>query len=154
MEKQLDQLKNLGEGPVRSSWQAVAKGDMGQAMKELEKIKRDLVGGKLSEQDRKNLARQMEGMKKKLENLAEAHKQARNDLEKRVKQARDAGQKEEAENPGAASQASGPVAADQSIENLADKMGQFASPWKAATRCRHPRRWSKCRVIYRTCSSS
>ena len=91
VEKQLDQLKNLGEGPAEKFLQAVAKGDMGQAMKELDKIKKDLANGKLSEQDRKNLARQMEGMKKKLENLAEAHKQTRNDLEKRIKQARDAG---------------------------------------------------------------
>jgi hypothetical protein len=127
VEKQLDQLKNLGEGPAEKFLQAVAKGDMGQAMKELEKIKRDLAGGKLSEQDRKNLARQMDAMKKKLENLAEAHKQARNDLERRIKQARDAGQKDEADKlQEQLRKLQDQLPQINALENLADKMGQCA----------------------------
>ena len=96
VEKQLEQLKNAGEGPAEKFLQAVAKGDVEQALKELEKIKADLANGKLSEKDRQNLAKQMEKMKEKLNNLAQAHREVRKDLEQRIKQAREGGQQEEA----------------------------------------------------------
>jgi DNA repair exonuclease SbcCD ATPase subunit len=95
MQKQLNQLKDLGKGPADKFLNAVAKGDLKTAMQELEKLKQDL--SKLSSQQREELAKQLDAMKQKLEKMVQQQKEAEEDLKKRIEQAKQAGQKEEAE---------------------------------------------------------
>ena len=97
IEKQLKQLENLGRGPAQKFLQAVAKGDLKNAVKELDKLKSKISKGELSDEDRKQLAQQLDQMQKKLQQMVENQKQKQQDLENRVQQARNAGDKKEAD---------------------------------------------------------
>ena len=96
VKQQLNKLKDLGRGPAEKFAKAVAKGDLKQAMEELDKLKQELAKGKLDEQQKKQLAEQLDRMKDKLKKLAEAHQKAQEDLKKQVDQLRKQGQHEEA----------------------------------------------------------
>jgi len=96
VKQQLNKLKDLGRGPAEKFAKAVAKGNFKQAMEELDKLKQDLAKGKLDEEQKKQLAEQLDRMKDKLKKLAEAHQQAQKDLKKQVDQLRKAGRQEEA----------------------------------------------------------
>jgi septal ring factor EnvC (AmiA/AmiB activator) len=97
VEKQLEQLKNLSQGPADKFLQALAKGDVKLAMRELEKLKKDLAEGKLDEAQRKALANQVAEMQKKLQQLTEAHRKTQDDLKAKIDQLRKAGQDAEAD---------------------------------------------------------
>ncbi len=97
VEKQLEQLKNLTRGPADRLVAALTKGDMKLAQRELAALRNQLAEGKLDPQERQALARQLAEAQKKLENLAQAHRQAEQALAKQVEQLRQAGQHAEAE---------------------------------------------------------
>jgi len=97
VEKQLEQLKNLSRGPADRLLGALTKGDMQRAQRELEALRKDLAEGKLDAAQRQALARQLGEAQKKLENLAQAHRQAEEALAHQVEQLRKAGQHAEAE---------------------------------------------------------
>ena len=89
--KQLEQLKSTERGPAEKFAQAVSKGDVQQALKELEKLKEQLDKSQLGDEQKQQLAKQLEQMKDKLQKTAEARQAAQADLEKRINQARQAG---------------------------------------------------------------
>ena len=97
IEKQLKQLKNLGRGPAEKFLQAMAKGDLKNAVKELDKLKSKISKGELTPEDRKKLADQLDQLRKKLQQMVENQKQKQEDLQNRIQQARNAGQKKEAD---------------------------------------------------------
>ena len=97
IEKQLQQLENLGQGPAQKFLKAVAKGDLKEAVKELDKLKSKLSNGELNAEDRKKLAEQLDQMQKKLQQMVEKQKQKQEDLQNRIQQAQNAGRKEEAD---------------------------------------------------------
>ncbi|MHB1036233.1 MAG: hypothetical protein ACYC35_15690 [Pirellulales bacterium] len=96
VKQQLDQLKDMVKGPADDFAKAVQKGDFEKAVKELDKLKDQLAGGKLSEKDKADLTKQLDQMRDKLEKLAEAHRESEEDLKKQVDQLRKAGRLEEA----------------------------------------------------------
>jgi hypothetical protein len=93
---QLDQLKNVGQGPADKFAKAISRGDLKKAAQELDKLKNELAGGKMDEKQKSDLAKQIDEMKKKIEEQAKALKAAQQDLKQRAKQLRDAGQMEQA----------------------------------------------------------
>ncbi|NUQ65228.1 MAG: hypothetical protein HUU20_22405 [Pirellulales bacterium] len=95
IQKQLNRLKSVSRGPADRFLDAVTRGDFKKAMQELEQLKADVASGKLSDQQRAELARQMEEMKQKLEQLADAARKTEEDLEKQIEQARQMGQNQE-----------------------------------------------------------
>lgn len=97
VDKQLEQLKNLSRGPADRLLGALAKGDMKRAQQELDALRKQLAEGKLDPAERQALARQLAEAQKKLENLAQAHRQAEESLAKQIEQLRKAGQHAEAE---------------------------------------------------------
>jgi hypothetical protein len=97
LKKQLNQLKDLKQGPADKMAEALKNGDFKEAMKELEQLKQALREGKLDKESQMKLADQMADMQKKLKEMAEGHKKKMADLEERIKQKREAGQKQEAE---------------------------------------------------------
>jgi hypothetical protein len=97
LKKQLNQLKDLKQGPADKMAQALKNGDVQEAIKELEQLKQQLREGKLNEDAKKKLAEQMADMRNKLRQMAENHKKKMEDLEQRIQQKREAGQKAEAE---------------------------------------------------------
>ena len=96
IKKQLDQLKNISRGPANKFAQAMRDGDFKKAAKELEAIKKQLAGGDLTDQQKKDLAGQLGQMQEKLKELAEAHQAAQRDMQKQIAQMRQAGQMAEA----------------------------------------------------------
>ncbi|MFC1597251.1 hypothetical protein ACFL5Q_04850 [Planctomycetota bacterium] len=125
--KQLNQLKNVQRGPADEFLKAVKEGDFNKAMQELEELKKQLAEGEMNKEDREKLAKQLDQMQTKLQKLAEAHRQAQEDLEKRVDEARREGRNEEADQLQQqldALQQQRPQM-DQ-LQNLANKLGQCA----------------------------
>jgi hypothetical protein len=90
-QRQLRQLNKVGGGPADKFAKAISRGDFRKAMKELDKLKEDLAGGKLSDQQKAELTQQLDQMKDKLQKLADAKKAAEKDLQDRLNKARQAG---------------------------------------------------------------
>ncbi|NQT15983.1 MAG: hypothetical protein HQ582_24725, partial [Planctomycetes bacterium] len=126
--KQLNQLKNIQRGPADQFLKAIKEGDFNKAMQELEALKQKLADGQLNKEDREKLAKQLDQMQAKLQKLAEAHRQAEEDLEKRIDDARREGRNEEADQLQQqldALQQQRPQM--EQLQNLADKLGQCAN---------------------------
>jgi len=96
IKKQLDQLKNINRGPADKFAKAMARGNFKQAAEELKKIKGMLADSKLDDRQKAELAKQLDAMKQKIEDMAAAQQAAQGDLQQRVKQLRDAAQFAEA----------------------------------------------------------
>ena len=96
IKKQLDQLKDINRGPADKFAKAVGRGDFKQAADELQKLIDQLANSKLSEKQKAALAKQLEAMKQKLEDLAADRAAAEDDLRSRIEQLRQAGQLPEA----------------------------------------------------------
>ena len=127
IKQQLNQLKDLKNGPADKLAQAMKNGDLGKAMQELEQLKQDIRQGKLDEKAQKQLAEQMQEMQKKLRQMVEEHKKKQAELAERIKQKREAGQKEEAEElQQQLNQMAQQNQQMQQLEKMAEKMAQCA----------------------------
>jgi len=125
VKEQLDQLKNIDRGPADKFAQAVAKGDLKQAADELKKLQDQLENSKLTDQQKADLAKQLEQMKDKLNKLAESHKAVQDDLKRRADQMRKAGQTADAEKlEQQLRQLQNQAPQMQELQNLANKLGQ------------------------------
>lgn len=131
MKKRLRQLKKFAQGPAERFAKAMGRGDFRQAMKELEKLQQDLDSGKLSDQQKEQLAKQLNAMKDELQKLADAHKAMQQDLQKQLDKARKAGNQAEADELEAALdklRQQGPQM--DRLKDLADKLGQCSQCMK------------------------
>ena len=127
LKKQLDGLKNVDRGPADKFAKAVRQGDFKQAADELQKIKQQLANSDLSDQQKQQLARQLEQMQQKLNNLADANKAAQKDLQKRIDQARQAGRQGDADQlQKQLDKLMQQAPQMQQMQQLADKLGQCA----------------------------
>lgn len=86
LKKQFQSMKNLGAGPAEKAAQAMKDGDWQKAKQEIEKLAKAIKEGKLSENEKQELAKQIEQMKDKLAAAAEAQKQAAEDLKKQIEE--------------------------------------------------------------------
>jgi len=91
MQKQFQNLKNLGAGPGDKIAQAMKQGDFSKALEEVEKLAQQLRDGQLNDQQKADLAKQLGQMKEKLEAAAAAHQQAADDLKQQIERARQQG---------------------------------------------------------------
>jgi uncharacterized coiled-coil DUF342 family protein len=131
VKEQLDQLKNIDRGPADKFAQDISKGDLKQAADDLKKLKDQLENGNLTDQQKANLAKQLEQMKDKLDKLAESHKAAQADLQKQADQMRKAGQVADAEKlEQQLRQLQQQAPQMQQLQNMADKLGQCAQCMK------------------------
>jgi hypothetical protein len=95
--KQLDQLKNIDNGPADKLAKAVREGDFKQAVEELQNIQKQLADGEISDEDKQKLANQLAQMEKKLKELAEAQAAQQEGLQKQIEQLRQAGDQAQAD---------------------------------------------------------
>jgi len=129
--KQLNELKGIEQGPADEFVKAIKDGNLKKAINELEQLKSKLAEGKLNEQEREELAKQLEQIKDKLQNLTNAHRQAQQDLEKRINQARQEGRNDEAaELQEQLDKLQQQQPQMEQLENLANKLGQCAQCMK------------------------
>lgn len=75
------ELKKSQEGPAKNLQEALSKGDLQQAIHELNKLAQDMKSGQMSDAEKKELAKQLADLKQKLKNIAE-QKQRRENLAK------------------------------------------------------------------------
>jgi hypothetical protein len=129
LKQQLNQLKNLQQGPAEKLGQALKTGDLKKALTELEKLKAELAGDKLDAKAKEQLAKQLEQMQKVLEKTAQAQQQAKQDLKEQIESQRRAGNTAEADK------------LQQQLDKLAqkspqmDKLNQMAQQLKQASSC-------------------
>jgi hypothetical protein len=74
-------LKKSEEGPAKDLQDALSKGDLQEAQKQLEKLAQAIKDGKMSDDDKKKLAEQLKDMKQTLQDMAEL-KQRRENIAK------------------------------------------------------------------------
>lgn len=84
MRKNLEKLKDVQKGPADKTADALKNGDFGKAKEELEKLQQDLKDGKLSQEKKEELAKQLEQLSEKLKGMADEHKEARENLAKDI----------------------------------------------------------------------
>lgn len=96
LQKQFNQLKDIGQGPADKLIDEIKRGDFKKAIEQLKNLQEKIAKGDLQPEEQKQLAKQLEQIEKKLKDLVDAQRQAQKDLENRIRQAQEAGQQEEA----------------------------------------------------------
>ena len=82
--EQLGNLKNLQQGPADKIANAIKNGDLGKAQEELKKLQDQMKDGKLTDEEKEQLNKQLEQMQEKLQGLAQAHEQAKQGLQQEI----------------------------------------------------------------------
>ena len=124
LKQQLKQLKNMQSGPADRVAQALKNGDLAKAIKEIDDLKKELAGDKLSPQAKQALAKQLDQLQQALEKKTQAHEEAKRELEKQIDQQRKAG------NTAAADKL------QQQLDKLAEKKPQMDQLAKMAQQCK------------------
>ena len=132
LKKEFDKLKNIEKGPADKMADALKEGDFGKAQEEMKKLKEDLKDGKLNEEDKAKLGKQMEQLKEKIQQAMQDKKEAKERLQQQIDQKLAEGkvgeaaklqqQLDELEENDAQQQ--------QMMQQLADKLGECAKCMK------------------------
>ncbi|MBX7165184.1 MAG: hypothetical protein K1X74_02430 [Pirellulales bacterium] len=96
LKKQLEQLKNLNQGPADRMANALRNGDFKQALEELRDLEKKLRDGNLKEEEKAQLQQQVEQLAEKLQKMADAGQQRQRQLEQEIERQRAAGNTEQA----------------------------------------------------------
>lgn len=91
LKKAMENLKKLDQGPADKMADSLQKGDFKQAEKELEKMLDQLKSGKLSDQQKEQLAKQLDQMEKALQKVAQEQRDAVEQLKKELEKAEKSG---------------------------------------------------------------
>ncbi len=91
LRKQFAKMNNLQRGPADKMVEAMKKGDWQKAIRELDKLKKQLETGKLDPEAKKELEQQMKQLQEKMQEAAEARKQAMDDLKKQIEKEKQRG---------------------------------------------------------------
>lgn len=86
LQKQLQSLKDVKQGPAERMAKAMKQGDFQTALDEVKKLQEQMKQGQMSSEDAQKLQEQMQQMREKLQSLAEAHEQAKQELQKQIEQ--------------------------------------------------------------------
>jgi hypothetical protein len=89
--QQLEKLKDLESGPADKMAQALKEGDLDAAVKELQKIRDALKEGKLTDEQKQQLAKQLDRFKDKIQEAAAAHDRAKRGLAEEIQKRQAAG---------------------------------------------------------------
>ena len=96
IKQQLESLKSLERGPADKLAQALARGDFKKAAEEIEKLKQELAKTSSGKPAQEALAKQLDAIQQKLDQMAEAKRAAASDLKQRAEQLRQDGRADEA----------------------------------------------------------
>ncbi len=97
LKQQLNEMKDLKEGPADKLADALKNGRFEKALKQLDKLRDQLKDGKLESKDQAKLAEQLEAMRQTIQKLADKHDQTQRDLERQIKQLTAAGKPSDAQ---------------------------------------------------------
>ncbi len=131
LKRQMEQIQGVDQGPADKLAKALAKGDFEKAANELQQLQKQLADNKLDPAKKNDLAKQMEQLKQKIEQLAKQQKEAQADLQKQAEQMKQAGDSNAAsklEDEIQRLQQQGPQM--ESLQSLCNKLGQCAGQMK------------------------
>jgi len=86
MKKQFDKLKNIERGPAEKIASALEEGDFDKAIEQLKALQEKLTNDNLTDEEKAQLGEQLKQMNSSLQEMADAHKQAKQDLERQIQQ--------------------------------------------------------------------
>ncbi len=92
--QQLNQLNNMQQGPADKIAKAMKDGDFGKALEELKKLQDKLEAGELNDEEKKQLMDQLEKVRQKLNDMVDAHQEAKRKLEEEIQRREAAGDRE------------------------------------------------------------
>ena len=84
LKRQFNKLKTLNQGPLDKIADAIKQGDFKEAVKQVEKLQKQLAEGKLTKEQKEQLQNQLAQMQEKLAAAANAHQQAMENLQKQI----------------------------------------------------------------------
>ena len=125
LKRQMEKVQDVQRGPADELAKALSKSDFQKAAQALEKLQKQLADSQLDSAKKEELAKQLQQLKQKIDQMAQQAKDAQADLQKRADQMKQAG------DPAAASkledeiqklQQQGPQM--EALQNLANKLGQ------------------------------
>ncbi|QDU58868.1 hypothetical protein [Aeoliella mucimassa] len=88
LKKQMENMKQLSEGPADKAAKAMKEGDWKKALEEIEALQDKIASDQLTEEQKQALNNQLNEMKKKLEEAAQANKDAMEQLKRQVEEQR------------------------------------------------------------------
>jgi hypothetical protein len=97
IKKQMEELKNLGQGPGDDLAKALKDGDFKKAADEIAKMMNDLKDGKLDPKKQEELANRLNEIKKRLDQIAKDHEQKKQNLQQQIEQAKKQGDQAKAQ---------------------------------------------------------
>ncbi len=125
--QQLEQLKNMQRGPADKAFGALQKGNLEQAARELNHLREQLVAGKMDRAQQEELAKQLEQLQQKFQQALDAQQQAKEELERRLAEAKQAGRKDEAEQlQQQLDKLQQKIAQNEQMKSLASPLGQLS----------------------------
>lgn len=87
LRKQMNQMKDLGKGPADKVAKAMQQGNWNKAAEEIAKMQRELSSGKITKEQKQQLANQLGKMQQSLKQAAAKQKQQQADLKKQLAEA-------------------------------------------------------------------
>ena len=96
LKKQLNQMKKFNDGPAKKIADAMNDGDFKAAKDAIKDLVKDLKSGKLTETEKKKLAKDLQKIADELGKLAQRHEQAKKDLKDKIQKAMQKGDLEKA----------------------------------------------------------
>ncbi len=86
MQKQFEGLKNIERGPAEKIADAMKEGNFEKAIEQLKQLQEKMEKGDLNEQEQKQLAQQLEQMQNKMQEMVDAQREAKAELERQIQQ--------------------------------------------------------------------
>lgn len=87
MKESLKKMQSVGKGPAKQLAEAMKSGDMKEAQKAVKDLAQKLKSGKLSETEKKQLAKDLQEMAKQVKQMVKEHEAAKQKLREQIKQA-------------------------------------------------------------------
>jgi hypothetical protein len=127
MQKQFEGLKNIERGPADKIAKAMKEGNFEKAMEQIKQLQDKMAKGDLSKEEQKQLAKQLNQMQQKMQEMADAQRAAKAELERKIQQKMAEGDTEAAgklqRKLDALQQQDKQM---QQLEKMANKLGQAA----------------------------
>ncbi|TWU20708.1 Chromosome partition protein Smc [Novipirellula galeiformis] len=120
MRRAMSQMKGLESGPADKVAKSIEKGEFGNAKDLVKQLAEKMRDGKLSEQEKSQLKKQVEQMKQQLEKAVQDHQKKKQEMEQKIEQARKEGRGEEA------------AKMQQKLNEMSQKDGQMQQMQKMA----------------------
>lgn len=127
MRRALTQMKGLESGPGEKVAKSIEKGEFGKAEQMVKDLADKIRDGKLSEQDKEKLKKQVEQMSKAMAKAAEEHEQKKEELKQQIEKAKQEGRGDDAAKmQQELNQAEQKDAQMQQMSKMAEAMNQAA----------------------------